>query len=193
MKSRLWVMGGAVAGVAALTVSVGGRSFTPDSSPSASGSGSRSPSVSATTLQDQSAAGMLLPTPVASAAAKADSSMSGGTFEIYGVTRTETSTLLTFSFTSHGGASTRDMNHRQWTLLPTLKTATSTFLPVLYDGQDASDTDPYSAVYNPTLGAKDGVPTPPQTILYPPLPADVTSVTLTGAWFDDVTVPVATG
>ena len=50
--------------------------------------------------------------------------------------------------------------------------------------------DRWSAVSNPALRIDAGEMAPPQSALYPPLPAGTTEVTLIGPWFADVTVPV---
>ncbi len=186
----------AIAGAALAATLLGGCSFepgTPDptTSRSASGAAGASPSVSASsTPQDQSAAvvGAAAPlTAIATTRARPDSSFAGATFTFYRLTRTGASTLLVWRVAGGTGySSPRDANVRAWENYPVMVAGGKKYAIVTFVKQD----DGWSALSNPILSVDSGQEAPPQSALYPPLPAGTTEVTLTGPWFADVTVPV---
>ena len=186
----------AIAGAALAATVLGGCSFepgTPDptTSGSASGAPGGSPSASASpTPQDQSSAvvGAAAPlTEIATTRARPDSSYAGATFTIYRLTRTDASTLLVWRVTGGtGNSNSNDANVRAWENYPLMVTGGKKYAVITFDKQQ----DGWAAVSNPALKVDAGQEAPPQSALYPPLPAGTTEVTLTGPWFADVKVPV---
>ena len=164
----------------------GGTTPSPDASGTSSSTASRSPA-----LKDRSAevmAGMTAPTEVARTKGKAASELDGATLVIYSLTRTDTSTVLTFALTGPGSGPRLAPGH--WPRFPVLKTDKDTYPPVTWLKEPTAE-DPWYVVHNPMMWPKADVLTPPQTVLYPSLPAGTTSITLTGTWFEDVTVAVS--
>jgi len=186
----------AIAGAALATTVLAGCTFepgTPDptASGSAPGAPGGSPSASGSpTPQDQSSAvvgGAAPLTQIATTRAKASSSFRGATFTVYQLTRTDASTLLVWRITGGTGySSTTDASVRFWEKYPVLVTGGRKYSVIAFDKRD----DGWSAVSNPVLKVDSGHEAPPQSALYPPLPAGTTEVTLSGPWFADVKVPV---
>ena len=186
----------ALAGAALAATLLGACSFdpgTPDHTApgSASGTAGASPAVSASpTPQDQSAAVVGAAAPLRSIAttrARPDSTFAGSTFTFYRLTRTDASTLLVWRVT--GGtsySSASDALVVRWERYPVMVAGGKKYSIVTFLQQD----DGWSAVSNPILRIDRGQEAPPQSALYPPLPAGTTEVTLTGPWFADVKVPV---
>ena len=189
----------ALAATALAAALLGGCSFEPgDPDPPASGSASgapgSSPPVSASpTAQDQSSAvvgGAAPLTQIATSRARPDSSYAGATFTFYQLTRTDASTLLIWRVTGGtGNSNSNDANVRAWEKYPVLVTGGKKYSVITFDKQD----DGWAAVSNPALRIDAGEMAPPQSALYPPLPAGTTEVTLAGPWFADVRVPVTDG
>lgn len=166
------------------------------SSPSASTpvtSASAAPSASSSSLlQDQSADVIgRLPelTPVATTKASSTSSFASATFTIYSLRATSTSTVLTYTITYGPESDYKDSLPWEWETWPVLVTPPTRVWPVLEKRPDRKEWQAASAPYwgDPP---KESLITGPITILYPPLPPDITSVSLQSAWFEKVTVPV---
>ena len=185
----------ALTGAALAATVLGGCTFEPGKpDPTASGSASGAPggrpSASASpTPNDQSSAvvgGAAPLTQIATTRARPESTYAGATFTIYQLTRTDASTLLVWRVTGADGSNSNDANVRAWEKYPVLVTGGKRYSVITFDKQR----DGWSAVSNPALRVNPGQEAPPQSALYPPLPADTTEVTLTGPWFADVKVPV---
>ena len=157
---------------------------------SATSSGSPSPSSSSDALEDRSSDVLADPPQLASVAtarAKATSSFRGSTFTIHGLTRSDTATVLTYSVTGGTGhSSPTDSLPRNWEKAPMLMTPTHSYRVVTFQEQGKA----WAAVANPQYRIPSGTRTGPVTMLFPPLPKGTETVTLRGAWFDDVAVPV---
>lgn len=156
-----------------------------------SGSSGSSPSGSATTeLKDRSSEVLANPptkTAIATTKAKESSTFRGSTFTFYGLSRTDTGTILTYTVTGGTGSSSpTDSLPRAWENSPTLLTPTHAYRVVTFK----EETEDWAAVANPIYSIDQGKESAPLDVLYPPLPEGTTSVKLTGPWFQDVTVPV---
>lgn len=157
---------------------------------SSTSSGSPSPEDSSDALEDRSSDVLADPPQLASVAtakAKATSSFRGSTFTIHGLTRSDTATVLTYSVTGGTGhSSPTDSLPRNWEKAPMLMTPTHSYRVVTFQEQGKA----WAAVANPQYRIPSGTQTGPVTMLFPPLPEGTAKVTLRGAWFDDVAVPV---
>ncbi|MGL4176970.1 MAG: hypothetical protein ACRCSN_12925 [Dermatophilaceae bacterium] len=160
----------------------GGSASTPSAAPSSAAPADRSGEV----------VGAAAPlTAVATTKGKASSTFAGATFTIYGLNRTDSSTLLTWRVTGGGDSNSNDANVRAWENWPVLVAGGREYSVITFDKGDTNS--PWAALSNPVLRLDDGKEAPPQTALYPPLPAGTTEVTVRGVWFNDVKVPVTTG
>ncbi|GGL39873.1 hypothetical protein H9L10_13545 [Phycicoccus endophyticus] len=156
-----------------------------DDSATASPTSSPSPS-----LEDRSAElleGAAPLTEIARTRAAKGSSFAGSTFTFYQLTRSDASTLLVWRVSGgKGSSSPSDANVRRWENYPVMVADAKEYSVVTFD----KEVDGWSALSNPILRITSGSAAPPQSALYPPLPAGTSSVTLTSPWFADVEVPV---
>ncbi|MBR7742643.1 hypothetical protein KC207_04995 [Phycicoccus sp. BSK3Z-2] len=123
--------------------------------------------------------------PLATTTAREGSSYSGATFEILRLESDERSTLLVWSATHprtvRAGS---DFDVRLWESFPVLNTKRKAFSVLTYETPTGE-----TQCVCVDMRAMRAEPNP-QGAMYPPLPENVTSVTLTSPWFGDVTVPV---
>ncbi|NHA69452.1 hypothetical protein [Phycicoccus flavus] len=125
---------------------------------------------------------------IASTPARDDSSYSGATFTILKVEASARSTLVVWSATHPRTLSAgSDFDVAEWRNFPVLGTKRKAYSVLTYEtstgGTECVCVDMRAMRAEPN----------PQGALYPPLPRDTTSVTLTSPWFEDVTVPVTRG
>ncbi|QIK71270.1 hypothetical protein G7070_01935 [Propioniciclava coleopterorum] len=186
----LRVLGATLAGTILLSGCTGGGQQPPPSGgpPSAAPTAATPPATP--TLVDRSDEVLAQPptlTAVATTQAKPTSSFRGSTFTIYGLSRSDTATILTYTVT--GGtehASPSDALPRAWEKAPRLETPTHSYRVVTFQQESGE----WAAVANPIYRIEPGKESGPLTVLYPPLPAGTGTVTLRGLWFEDVSVPV---
>ena len=184
------------AGVLCVTV-LSGCTGDAATKPTGSAASSASPSVSTSAasgsaaLEDRSREVLAAPptlTPLATTKARPTSSFRGSTFTFYRISRTDSSTIVTYSVTGGSGhSSASDSLPRSWENAPTMLTPTHAYRVVTFQNDEGQD---WAAVANPTYRIDKGTEAGPLYMLYPPLPLGTTSVKLTGPWFEDVTVPV---
>ncbi|GIL35668.1 hypothetical protein LG324_08675 [Phycicoccus jejuensis] len=126
--------------------------------------------------------------PLATTPARDDSSYSGATFAILEVRSTERSTLVVWSATHPRTLSAgSDFDVTAWRNFPVLSTKSRAYSVLTYEATTGQVE--CACVDMRAMRAEPN----PQGALYPPLPADTASVTLTSPWFRDVTVPVTHG
>lgn len=156
----------------------------------ASPSGSQAPDDGSEALRDRSSEVLADPPQletVATAQARPTSSFRGSTFTMHALTRSDTATVLTYSVTGGAGhSSPTDSLPRSWEKAPVLLTPTHAYRVVTFQEQSQD----WAAVANPQYRVRSGEQSGPVTMLYPPLPRGTVSVTVRGAWFGDVVVPV---
>ncbi|MGL4742799.1 MAG: hypothetical protein ACRCXL_00210 [Dermatophilaceae bacterium] len=125
------------------------------------------------------------PRPLATTAARDESSYSGATFSIVSVETDARSTLVVWSATHPRTLSAgADFDVRAWRNFPVLTSKTQAFSVLTYE----TSTGAVECVCV-DMQAMRAEPNP-QGALYPPLPKGVTSVRVTSPWFAEVTVPV---
>ncbi len=123
--------------------------------------------------------------PLATTPARDDSSYSGATFTILEVRTSKRSTLVVWSAAHPRTLSAgSDFDVRGWRNFPVLSTKSRSYSVLTYE---ATTGEVECACVD--MRAMRAEPNP-QGALYPPLPADAASVTLSSPWFRDVTVPV---
>ncbi|MFW5473248.1 hypothetical protein ACOCJ5_08070 [Knoellia sp. CPCC 206450] len=124
--------------------------------------------------------------PVATTPGRDDSSFSGAVFQVFRVETDARSTLVEWAATHPRTlAAGADFDLTLWQNFPQVTTKTHRYAVTTYQPASGPPRCVCSAVR-----AIRGEPLV-QGALYPPLPADVTSVVLTSPWFEDVTVPVS--
>lgn len=162
----------------------------PDGTPTGSSS-TASATPSGPVLKDRSAEVLDATVPLESVAttkARSSSTFRGSTFVIHSLTRNGASALLEWSVTGGPGTNSNDANVAFWANYPVLLSGSKRYSVVTFEGK----LNGWAAVSNPFLPLREGITSPPQTALYPPLPEGTTEVTLQGDWFEDVKVPVTT-
>lgn len=167
-----------------------------ETKPTGSGASSASPSVSTSAASGSAAFGdrsrevLAAPptlSPLATTKSRSTSSFRGSSFTFYRISRTDSSTIVVYTVTGGTGfSSPSDSLPAGWENAPTMLTPTHAYRVVT--AQD--EFQDWEAVANPAFSIDPGEETGPLYMLYPPLPKGTTSVTLSGPWFEDVTVPV---
>lgn len=189
-RGPLRILGVTLAGTILLSGCTGGGGQQPPSSQPSSAASTPATPPATPTLADRSdevLAQPPTPTALATTPAKTTSSFRGSTFTIYGLSRSDTTTILTYTVT--GGtehASPSDALPRSWENAPQLETPTHAYRVVTFQQESGE----WAAVANPIYRIEPGKESGPLTVLYPPLPAGTATVTLRGPWFEDVSVPV---
>ena len=179
----------------ALALALTGCSGSGSTDPTPSGDGKLPPSSASAspTPSDRSQQILALPSlpTIGTTKASPDSSFRGSTFTIHTLTATPAGTVLTFSVNAGAGySSPSDGLSARWENYPRLTTPTAAYYPATFL-KEPGTSSPWAAVSNHYASIdKDRGAGMPWTVLYPPLPADTTTVTLTSQWFTTVTVPV---